>query len=733
MFNTNTCGLYRVLSCENRLCGVFLNPLDEFQLFTVAKNGVIELWNWKETKRISTYNIDKKIDCVIMHPKETKFYFSAEGFFVEVSIDAEGLQEPNVLFKVHNPSDIKTTNDGSFVAVLSESTVYLYDATKNKVLRFFNESETKQHSTIAIHPEGEFLLLGDLNGKIFLFDFQRKSILQLFQEPTLIAEIKTVRLVALTALHWHPSTITALCFNLDGNYFLSSSKEGVLVEWKTREYTKKFYPRFDDHIAFIQCPPNGYKYCVSLKYLNSIALISPNTDDKPSIIEGLKLDVYVDRDLSNPMHPHRYEGRFETKLTVDPFSKSLAISGNAGEIQLYDPIHEAHVLNVPIGTYSNIVQGAYGPVGLCHVHSVCFSEDGSNMASIDWRPHNDDQEITLKFWDRNQTTFSINTVVDNPHASKVNGLLYHPKQDLVLSFSEDGKFKLWGKIDVKESKAWICKLISSYQNLIPKAAAFSKDGSVIAIAFNENITLWDSTNLQFKQTLSFTNDEILGLSFVSDAILVSYTQNGLYVCDVVSSSLQWSYCANITAFNADLNNQNFAIAVDMSTEGHYSSNVILFSAFSPVPLNVWSSSRVVEDLIFLPEKNERGTSAIVCKILKQLLVLSEEKTGYKLEKDVPSAPKSLQKQKTIIQEKEQAREIINPNETLKSTHPLFNTASHAVPSIDSIFGPLMDTLMATKAKTTKQGKGDNSNKRVLDKQNKENGGGSTPKKVRQQK
>ena len=60
---------------------------------------------------------------------------------------------------------------------------------------------------------------------------------------------------------------------------------------------------------------------------------------------------------------------------------------------------------------------------------------------------------------------------------------------------------LWPFYFTGPNNKWVCESVGFYRNLPAGKAAFSDDGSLLAVVFGSCITLWDPENNQLKETL----------------------------------------------------------------------------------------------------------------------------------------------------------------------------------------------------------------------------------------
>jgi hypothetical protein len=255
-------------------------------------------------------------------------------------------------------------------------------------------------------------------------------------------------------------------------------------------------------------------------------------------------------------------------------------------------------------------EDAPAPVRVTH---VAFSHDGLTMATVEVQPPltgmaavnasaaaaatsaSTEGPSTLKFWSWSavQGRFVLNTRVDGPHKASITALEYHPSSRLVLTASSDRTFKLWeettalpvpetikaaqggangtaaaskkGKKDDREEDraatladpllVWQCRSVGFYRDFPASAAAFSGDGTCLAVGYSNLLTLWDWRDNSLRRVMSRTAHagssgdaslHITGLAFLGvSPYLVSTTAASIDLWDVLSCSLLWSYAGAV--------------------------------------------------------------------------------------------------------------------------------------------------------------------------------------------
>lgn len=230
----------------------------------------------------------------------------------------------------------------------------------------------------------------------------------------------------------------------------------------------------------------------------------------------------------------------DTGLVLEPRNHSLVFNGVPGHIQFYNTASDRHVVEVevaPAYRYS-----AKSKVTTYHVDHVAFHPSGGWMATLDSR---DDKETTperyLKFWrwDHDQQTYKLHTRVDKPHNGHITSLTFSPslpgQPPMAITTSADKVFKVWhllalGRSHGEDEVAWTCRSNGMYRNYVPTQAAFSTDGSILAVSFGSHITLWDPQQNSIQRVLvQPVAEDIQRLHFIGDSpFVVAVSQN--YFC-----------------------------------------------------------------------------------------------------------------------------------------------------------------------------------------------------------
>uniref|UniRef100_A0A8C2XK97 WD repeat domain 75 n=1 Tax=Cyclopterus lumpus TaxID=8103 RepID=A0A8C2XK97_CYCLU len=385
---------------------------------------------------------------------------------------------------------------------------------------------------IACHPKDDCIATGHEDGKIRLWrNFNHKK------EYTY------------TTLHWHHNAVSSLRFTPEGTNLLSGGLESVLVQWRyNQESERDFLPRLGSAITHIAVSPDGTLFCTS------------HSDNKITIIQSCVKVSAVIQGLVNGES-------VRTDLMVDPRSKSLVLNGKPGHLQFYSLQRDKLLYNL------DIVQQEYiHELGLqqFEVVKVAFDAPGNWMATVEERkPKAAEPEINLKLWafDEQTQSFVLNTTVSAPHEAQITSMCFSQAADgqtsMLVSASEDGHFKAWQlPRSAYEGPSWSCDFVGDYRGLAPQCCCFSADGSLLAVSFQEVVTVWSPASWELLTTLSQPPKAIRDLCFGRlgcSKYLMGTTASNLLCCwNLLTCSLEWSTSMDVSLLLSDPLTENMA-------------------------------------------------------------------------------------------------------------------------------------------------------------------------------
>lgn len=297
----------------------------------------------------------------------------------------------------------------------------------------------------------------------------------------------------------------------------------------------------------------------------------------------------------------------------DPAEGNIVIATHNLSLQFYDIASDKHIAEVQV-TPRNYVIGSRDEMGddgpsTCVTH-VAFSADGSCLATVDLRiaQQGIGGGACLKFWERQpgKIRFTVNTLIDEPH--DISALSFHPSELMAVTCS-DTNFKVWVPQARRSSKSsWRCRSVGTYRGRRMLAASFSPDGSLLAVAASELVTLWNPATNSLVRVLSntFTSSThplspIHHLAFVKQSNCLvtgsSHFRSLLTVWDLSTLSVRWSLSTSVESLTVDPVQANFAVLIGPSradpgdrewTPWNKDGVIALFDVQTPTPLQFWT-------------------------------------------------------------------------------------------------------------------------------------------------
>ena len=224
-----------------------------------------------------------------------------------------------------------------------------------------------------------------------------------------------------------------------------------------------------------------------------------------------------------------------------PRKNQIVLNGVPGTLQFFNPFADRHILELEVAPRNRISKD--DQIIDANVSHVAFSSDGLWMGTIDERDDGQFQrEVYLKFWsyDINSASFCVNSRIELHHDEKITSLdvsVCDSRSPLAVTCSLDSKFKIWELKTVKDTQFWICRSTGSYKNTPAKHAVFSSDGSVLAVAYDHVVVLFDPLNCTINTVLAYSpkDVEIRQLCFSSvDHYLYVRGSTWIYVWDLLT-------------------------------------------------------------------------------------------------------------------------------------------------------------------------------------------------------
>ncbi|CAN0838453.1 WD repeat-containing protein 75 [Linum grandiflorum] len=621
--------------------------------WTTSLDGTIRYWDFAAPELIRTLDIKLPVYSMVIPSMVSQSAVSNEKtakVFAYISVEAKTKSDNGlcgqvrkfnltdscmvggaILAEMKKPEVLTISPSGDLFGVRRKRKLQIWKVpsadSDRTVLKKITLHHTKTISAIAFHPTQRIVAAGDVSGRILTWrGFGDKTFAMSAGHVNGSAmdtdeENPGVRVSddadTCTTWHWHPGQVNLLSFSSDGAYLLSGGKEGVLVVWQVDTGKKKFLPRIGSPLLHLVDSPDPSLSSISCAD-NQIHLVKRPSMEILKSISGIKLPcshLETSMGISNGISFDHNAGL--VALRTENYSVqlySLFDDRGISEVQVYERNHQ------PVDEVTIIVT------------SVVLSPDGSMMCTSEVRLPEDGlgNLICLKFWDSKSETgdFSLSTIVYEPHRdAKISDIAFNPKHRMAVSSSFGGDFKVWSsnsgvpeKEQIQPNSGWVCHSAGSYKKKSMTAAAFSPDGSVLAVAAETVITLWDPAKNLLVAVIGEVPMPIASLSFIGNSDhLVSTSLSSkpqLSVWSLSSLSICWSYGLHIEAIASSSDASSFAALVllpqsvradDSKDKANNSVGglILLFNSAEPKPLAVWSVKKAkCGTLAFIKNKNQ---------------------------------------------------------------------------------------------------------------------------------
>jgi hypothetical protein len=146
----------------------------------------------------------------------------------------------------------------------------------------------------------------------------------------------------------------------------------------------------------------------------------------------------------------------------------------------------------------------------------------------------------------------MNSLVMTPHQKPITSINFIPSTTgskpsyKVVTTSLDSTAKVWQCVDKGsiESTYWSARGQCTYRNIPITASAISHDASVLALAHDSSISLWDPESLTLSMVLPQPHAHIVSMSFmVSGAFpaLVTLSDSSITVLNLLTATVWWTH------------------------------------------------------------------------------------------------------------------------------------------------------------------------------------------------
>ncbi|PON79543.1 WD repeat containing protein [Trema orientale] len=617
------------------------SPASKFLCFcwTASLDGTIRYWDFKAPELMKTVEVKMPVYSMVIPSlldQTDKDNEKQAPVFAYVSVEDTTVQEKKaktlhgqirkcnlttsrmaggvVLGETPQPEFITISPSGKFFGIRNKRRLHIWkvpasDSERN-VVKKITLRHTKDLTVLAFHPTERIVAAGDISGRILIwrgFGSQTFPISNKVVNGRLIngeEERPGVRdddeADSCSTWHWHPSEVNVLSFSSDGAYLYSGGREGVLVVWQLDTGKKKFLPRIGSPLLYFTDSPDPSLSSISCAD-NRIHILKMPSMEILKSISGIKLPFSF---------PEINKGLC-SKFAFDHSAGLVALRTENYCVQFYSLFDDREISEVQVCERNH----QPGDEVTVVVNLVALSPDGSTMCTSEVKLPEEGigDLVCLKFWasDSLNKNFSLSTIIYEPHRDAgVSAVAFHPCRQMAVSASYGGDFKIWVSHDEiqqnrerPQNSGWICHSVGSYKKKPMTAAAFSADGSVLAVAAETVITLWDPENNVLVAVLGEIYMPITSLSFAGKSeYLVAVSQGlkpQLSVCSMSKLSVSWSYKLQVEDLACAVDLSMFAVLLLLpkSSAGMGSNErtfqerdgvILLFNVTDPVPVATWS-------------------------------------------------------------------------------------------------------------------------------------------------
>ncbi|KAJ3130465.1 WD repeat-containing protein 75 [Nowakowskiella sp. JEL0407] len=697
VFSVSTAQAIKTLSSTSRqshndfVTTLQLNPLNHLQLFSGSLDGYIRLWDvndgvllksWKIGKPVLHFRIDllnPSKAFIAVQKKSTgnnKVYSEFDSdhddalMFTVLHYNLDTNVAAKKSLQLEGCVGLEVSTDGRFVVALSSHTMAVFDQTASGT-RWRRYNFECALTTFAIHPTEPYIALGDIKGKIHLWYGLEAT------KPVV------------SVMHWHAHRVNHLAFTKDGVYLLSGGEESVLVLWQLQSRHKEFLPRLGSEIVSISVSPDQSLFALTQND-NCIRVVSAVTMRIQQSIRGLKLSPQ-----NRSVKP---------KLVVEPRNGYVAASGTPGILQFYNPKTDSHVFEVEVCPRNRVSRTEDKYITEPEIQHVSFSSDGTWMATVDFREDPEfDTEVYLKFWkyDENLQNYVLKTRVDSPHKNSIVSLRYRSNWDhapMFVTLDSDGEVKLWRQRQHNGetvNEFWANKSTHTFRGISATDAAFSTDGSLLAVAHGQFITLWDPKSSTLQTELSYTNQTVRKVLFAPDSPhLLAITDEFIHMWSLLSCSVEWSCKLNVVHALSNPKSKEFFLVIK-SSDGFES---ITINRSSAIPTSKRKLTQGYVD-VKLVHSDPQVTKAEILFMNDKLELQSgdyEEPSkddSMDLDKEDPNTSFfSVYAKKSTAASKQPSQASL-PTLPSSSKYAFSEAPTHALPNPSKMYSVFMDQLL----------------------------------------
>lgn len=426
-----------------------------------------------------------------------------------------------------------TYHEEEFIIVTSNHKIFLWSIEEKKHIGSKICSTVGVITSITVINSKNVIITGHENGEITMWHNLISCLLNNNSQNNLIDPTNTI-------MHWHAHPVVAMSTSIDGEYLYSGGEEGVLVVWQLSTGIKSFIPRLGEAITHITSSKTDAKVIVTSKD-NSIRIINLTTMKADWVLRSISIisnkvsksnmnNKSSDTDSFNLQFPtsssiYQADPSYKCKIAIENRTGYIVCNGYPGELQSLDMNTKSYRSSYEIVNHTRISKK--DSISRMFVPSTTYFDFihtmyGDFLITIDvQRGEDTDAESSLKFWEwsNDSNKYILNAQVDHPHNSyRVTCAVFCPFNLLLKDKNNmnyitcttcciEGTIKVWRGIlsslsNVGKSKIqWSCSYAFKHRDSPVQNISFSIDGSLLAVAQENTVTLWNPSHVELKTSI----------------------------------------------------------------------------------------------------------------------------------------------------------------------------------------------------------------------------------------
>lgn len=573
-----------------------LHAISGMQFVTSSEDATLRFWDALDGNCLRTVDFAKPVLATVPI-QDALICLTVSELILEPS---SGTSKTRIVIcdkiKTDSSSRLAASSTASVIGFTNAACLHLVFGSK-KPHKMVDISFPNALCAITISPDASFLAVADITGKIFLIKDITAKVSPDFERVRL-----SFQKLLPTVFHWHASTVSSIVFAHKNTVLLSAGMEGVLVTWSLTPASfgeRTFLPRLRAPVVALSVSPDETTYAISHQD-NSVVFLEQAQGTVSTTIRALNA-------------PTALENRTTGFVACPTYPVgALYVCTGGDQIQIFDPVRGKHIDEFSTLPRNNIFKAADVNQGnrpiTFKIDSIAAHRNGCLLATLDLT----EQKIavgkqvrivwstTLRIWARKDPTdfWDLSAVVSNPHGdgNAVNSIEFHPELLALITTGSDGKFRIWRAVknekehrEKGQNPSWRCEVAREHRGLICKCTAFSNDGSLLAVGFENMVTLWDVENIKndsetvsevdvglysacsmrvsLIQTLvhapMFDAVQKLKYCMCGVPLFVAVTERGIYLWNAVTQGIWWSFGVRCipSSLTVDERNGRFAVIV----------------------------------------------------------------------------------------------------------------------------------------------------------------------------